>query len=276
MPAARREVSFSPGRRSRRTACQAWRDQACRLVLDRHVAGAVRVDLDAGAHGRGDGDLLDVAALGARRLEPQHLLEGGRVVLGQRDLGERGLPDDEVQVGVPVDAELDLAALDVGDGLGHVGGDGAGLRVRHEATGAEHAAEATDLAHHVRGRDHGVEVGPAAGHLVDELVATDDVGAGLTGGVGLLGVGEDQDPGGLAGAVREVDGAAHHLVGLAGVDTEAHDDVDGLVELLLAGALGDLDRGQRGVELVLVELLGRRAVGLAALHVWFSSLPGVV
>src|SRR5690349_10871812 len=44
------------------------------LVLDRDVAGAVGVDLDTRAHGRGDGDLADVAALGAGRLEPQHLL----------------------------------------------------------------------------------------------------------------------------------------------------------------------------------------------------------
>ena len=46
-----------------------------RLVLGRDVLGAVGVDLDTGAHRRGDGDLLQVAALGAGRLEPQHLLE---------------------------------------------------------------------------------------------------------------------------------------------------------------------------------------------------------
>jgi hypothetical protein len=146
------------------------------------------------------------------------------------------------------------------------GRHGAGLRVRHETTGAEHATETADLAHHVGGGDHGVEVEPAAGDLLDQLVATDDVGAGLTGGLRLVGVGEHQDLGGLAGAVGQVDGAADHLVGLARVDTQTHDDVDGLVELLLARGLRDLDRGQRGVELVLVERLGRRAVGLAALH----------
>src|SRR5438128_98726 len=43
------------------------------LVLSRDVAGAVRVDLDARAHRRGDGDLLDVAALGAGRLQTEHL-----------------------------------------------------------------------------------------------------------------------------------------------------------------------------------------------------------
>src|SRR5690348_548095 len=118
------------------------------LVLDRDVAGAVRVDLDAGAHGRRDGDLLQVAALGAGRLQTEHLFERRGVVLRELDLGERGLADDEVQVRVPVDPELDLAALDVVDGLGDVRGDGAGLRVRHQTTRTEHAAETTDLAHH--------------------------------------------------------------------------------------------------------------------------------
>src|SRR6478609_57494 len=118
----------------------------------------------------------------------------------------------------------------------------------------------------------GVEVEPAAVDLLDQLVATDDVGAGLTGGVGLVAVGEHQDLGGLAGAVGQVDRAADHLVGLAGVDTEAHGHVDGLVELLLGAALGDLDRGEGGVELVLVERLRGGAVCLAALHV-LSSVP---
>ena len=36
---------------------------------------------------------------------------------------------------------------------------------------------------------------------------------------------------GLAGAVRQVDGAAHHLVGVLGIDAEADGEVDGLVEL---------------------------------------------
>src|SRR3546814_16053078 len=40
--------------------------------------------------------------------------------------------------------------------------------------------------------------------------------------------------------------------------------------------LGDLDRCERGVELVLVELLGRRAVSLAALHVILVSVGEVV
>src|SRR3712207_7522812 len=59
-----------------------------------------------------------------------------------RSLGERRLADDEVQVGVTVDAELDLAALDVTDRLGDVHRDRAGLGVRHEtARSEEHTSE---------------------------------------------------------------------------------------------------------------------------------------
>src|SRR5690606_2017145 len=45
-------------------------------------AGA-RVDGDAGAHRRGERDLLDVPALGGGRLEPDHLVDRGVVVLHQ-------------------------------------------------------------------------------------------------------------------------------------------------------------------------------------------------
>ena len=84
-------------------------DRGSALVLPGDVARAVGVDLDPRAHRGGDGDLLDVAALGAGRLEPQHLLEGCGVVLRELGLGEGRLADDEVQVRVAVDAELDLA-----------------------------------------------------------------------------------------------------------------------------------------------------------------------
>src|SRR3954447_21367598 len=84
-----------------------WWSGRSGLVLGRDVAGAVRVDLDAGAHRRGDGDLLDVAALRAGRLQTEHLFQRRGVVLRELHLGEGGLADDEVQVGVAVDAELD-------------------------------------------------------------------------------------------------------------------------------------------------------------------------
>src|SRR5690606_8373385 len=125
------------------------------VVVDAEVAGARRVDGHART-GRGrDRDLLDVAALRAGRLQTQDLLQRGAVVLGELLGRERRLADHEVQVRVTVDAELDLAALDVSDGLGDVGRDGAGLGVRHEVARTEDAAETTDLAHHVGRGDDG-------------------------------------------------------------------------------------------------------------------------
>src|SRR6266705_6535575 len=72
------------------------------------------IDRDAGAHRGGEGDLPQIPALGGGRLEPDHLVDRGRVVLDQRAVVERRLADDEVQAAMPVHPELDLAALDVG------------------------------------------------------------------------------------------------------------------------------------------------------------------
>jgi hypothetical protein len=47
------------------------------------ASGLVGVDRDAGAHRRGERDLLQVPALGRGGLEPDHLVDGGRVVLKQ-------------------------------------------------------------------------------------------------------------------------------------------------------------------------------------------------
>src|SRR4051794_2602042 len=83
-----------------------------RIVLGEEVPGTPEVQRDARAHRRRQGRLLDVVTLGGRRLEPEDLLQRGRVVLHERGRVERGLADDEVEVRVLVDAELDLAALD--------------------------------------------------------------------------------------------------------------------------------------------------------------------
>jgi hypothetical protein len=72
--------------------------------------------------------------------------------------------------------ELDLAALGVGDRLGDVHRDGAELRVRHQPLGTEHLAEPTDDAHHVRRRNHAVEVDLAALDALHQVLGTDDVG----------------------------------------------------------------------------------------------------
>src|SRR5690606_18636349 len=66
------------------------------------------VQRNAGAERGRHRRLLDVATLRARRLEPDDLVERSLEVLVELLLRERGLPDDEVHVGVLVDTELDL------------------------------------------------------------------------------------------------------------------------------------------------------------------------
>src|SRR5690606_9285558 len=228
------------------------------------IAVSDRVDIqrDAGAERRRHRTLLDVAALGARRLEANDLLESCADVLVQLLSRERSLADDEVHVGVLVDAELDLSALDLLDGLGRVRSHGAGLRVRHQTAGSEHLSETTDLAHELRGRHGCVEVGPAAGDLLDQLGATDLVGAGGDGRLSSRAVGEHDDAGSLARAVRKHDGAADHLVRLAGVDGELERDLDGRVELRRAGLLRQSDSLGRSVETVCLDLRGGSLVCL--------------
>ena len=137
-----------------------------------------------------------------------------------------------MQIGLLVDAEVDLAAFDIGDGLSHIRGDGAGLGVGHQATRAQHAGDPAHLGHLVGGGDRGVEVQEAALDFLDQIVTAHDVGAGGEGLLGLLAHREHRDTGGLAGAVRQADGATHHLIGLTGINTQADRDLNGGVLLL--------------------------------------------
>src|SRR5918997_5853074 len=109
------------------------------------------VNLDRGAHRRGQGDGLEVASLYRRWARPLQLLVQGEVVLDQAVEVERLLADHAVDDAVAVHPVLDLAPLDVPDGLAHLHRDRAALRVRHETAGPQDLAEGTDDPHLVRG-----------------------------------------------------------------------------------------------------------------------------
>ena len=141
-----------------------------------------------------------------------------------------------------LDPKLDLAALGRLDGRAHVVGDRAQFRVRHHAARAQDLAQPADHRHHVRGRDAAIEIQLARFNLFGEVLRPDQVGAGGLGFLGLIALGEDGDPHGLAGAVRQTDHAAHVLVGVARIDAQVHGDLDGFVELDGAALLDQLDR----------------------------------
>jgi hypothetical protein len=172
-------------------------------------------------------------------------------VLAQVVGRERDLADAYVDDAGLVDAVLDLARLRLADGRRHVEGDGAGLRVGHQAARAEHLTELTDEAHHVGRGDDRVEVEPAALDLRDHVLAADHVRAGLLGLFDLLALRDDEHAHRLADAVRQHDRAAHQLVGLARVNAQPHRQLDRLVELARRD-LGDFpDLRQPLVEAVL-------------------------
>jgi hypothetical protein len=136
-----------------------------------------------------------------------------------------------VDVARLVHPELHLTGLGLPNGAPDVEGHGAQLGVGHEATRAQHLAQAPDLAHEVGGGDGGVEVHEAALDLLHQVLGADHVGAGLPGFALLVALGEHRHAHALADAVREHHGPANHLIGVLGVDAQAEGQVHRLVEL---------------------------------------------
>ena len=130
----------------------------------------------------------------------------------------------------------------------------------------------TDQAHRVRRRERDVELEPAGLDLLDEVFATDFVGTGPQRLLRLLALGEDGDPDALAGAVRQHDRAADHLVGVTRVDTEAQVRLDGRVEVDGRRLLRELGGLFRAVQPLAIDELGRVLVFLA---VWAMLIPPV-
>src|SRR5581483_12512108 len=102
-----------------------------------------------------------------------------------------------------IDLVLELAALDVLDGLADVEGHGPGLRVRHQPPGPEHPTGLADGCHHVRCGDGRIELDVSLQDLFHEIIAADHIGAGLLGLPSLLPCCEGGYADGLAGPVRE-------------------------------------------------------------------------
>ena len=213
----------------------------------------VGVDLHAGAHGGGGDAAADILALGGGGLGLDDGADEGVVVLDQLVRAEADLADGAVDDVGLVEPVLDLAGLGLLDGLGDVRGDGAGLGGGHEALGAEQLAEAADDAHHVGRGDDRVELEPVLGlDLLDEVLTAGVIGAGRLGLLLALGLAEDQDAQGLAGAVGQHDGAADLLVGVTGVNAQLHVQLDRLVELRLGGLADEVEGVLRVVQSLLI------------------------
>jgi hypothetical protein len=91
------------------------------------------------------------------------------------------------------------------------------------------------------------------------------VGAGRLGVAGLLALGEDGDGDVFAEPVRQRQGAAQLLIGVANVDPEQDVELDGLVEFGAGGLFDQGDRLRRRVGAVAIDLVVLLAESFAVL-----------
>ncbi len=191
-----------------------------------------RVDLEAWAHRRGDRYTLDVVALGACRLRLDDGVSEGLDVVFERLGVEGGLADAGVDDTSLLDAELDGAAL--GNALTApatsmvtVPTFGFGIMPRGPSTLPRRPTS---------GIMSGVAMQRSKSILPPWTMSTRSSAPTMscTGSLGFISPGaasEDGDANVAARAVRQVDHAADHLVGVARVNAEVHGDFDGFVEL---------------------------------------------
>src|SRR5690625_86755 len=120
------------------------------VVFFRKYASDVWIDWHTGAMRRGHRGFGDVAALSSGWFQANNLIQCSCEVLGELFSREAGITDDEVQVCVTINAEIDLAALDVLDCLSNVRCNSPGTWVWIEVTWDNMRDESTNVTDRVR------------------------------------------------------------------------------------------------------------------------------
>ena len=147
-----------------------------------------------------------------------------------------------------VGAKFHFAGLHLLHRSGHVKRDRTSLGIWHQALRAEDFSQASDRLHHVRRGNQGVEVSPVLlGDLLDHIFAADVIRTRLLGLFHFFSAGNHQNALGLAEAMRQNYGSAHHLIGVLRINSEPHGDFYGLIEL---GVFHFLQQWYRVLELI--------------------------
>ena len=150
-----------------------------------------------------------------------------------------------------VGTEFQFAGLEFLDRGLEVRGDGAGLGVGHQATGAENPTQLGHLGHHVGGGNQQVEIHFALADAFHQVFFTGEFGTGGFGFSHLLTAGHHGDAHGLTGAVGQSHGGAQLLVGVLRIDAEAHMGLHRLVEFRVGVVLHQGNRLEGCVSTVL-------------------------
>src|SRR5450830_1654743 len=129
-----------------------------------------------------------------------------------------------------VNTELDLASLELANSLPYFQRHCARLRVGHQSAWSQHTGYLSKRRHHVLGCDCDVKIQPAALDLLDEFLATHEVGTSLLSISSLVPLGKHGNPDSLARASRKCHDATNVLVSLFRIDVELHANLDRLIE----------------------------------------------
>src|SRR5205823_11369307 len=85
-----------------------------------------------------------------------------------------------------IESELHAAAFDLANGAPDLQRDSARARIGHQTARTKHAAQTADHAHHVRGCDGDIEVGPTTRDPLHQLLGAHDVRTGSFGFAGFV------------------------------------------------------------------------------------------
>ena len=220
------------------------RQSACRAVLDcspgqsrqlrlRRSLNRAGVNRNSRAHGRTQVAALDVLALGHRRLGLDHAGDHGGGVLdqllaaGTKSCRQAREPAPSCRCGTPP-CRLSLPARLCATSKVTVPVFGFGIRPLGPRTLPSRPTDFITSGVAIRASK---SVQFSLCDLLDHIFAANEIGAGRFGFLHLVAGGDDQNFLRLAQTVRQNDGAAHHLVGVLGIDSETHGDFDGLIEL---------------------------------------------
>src|SRR5713226_6220307 len=190
-----------------------------------------QVDGDAWTHGRGQCDFLHVLALGRGRLGFHHGLDYRVGVLRKLRGVKLDLADRAVNNPGLVHTEFHFAGLYFLDRPGNLESHRAGLRVGHQAARAEHFAELSGGAHHVRRGDYRVVICPAFHDFLHDFIAADEIRPSFLRFANFFTARNHQHTHGFAESIGQTHGAADDLVGMLRVYAQINCQLDSFVEL---------------------------------------------
>ncbi len=193
-------------------------------------------------HRGAESDVPNERTLRSRRTRLTHCIDHRSTVLSERFLREREFSDRNGHIAVTIELKFNTAGFNLLHRFSRIFGDGAGLWIWHKASWAKYFTEFTNFRHGSGGSDGDIEVLKTLTAFIDHVLETDELGAGLPGGISGLTLSENQNPDILTASIRKRTGPTHHLIGLTRINSESKRKRDCLIEFRGRKGFQDLDR----------------------------------